>query len=694
MSFALPFALVLSALALPIIALYILKVRLRRISVSTNLFWRQIYDEKPPRSIWQHLRHLLSLLAQLLILLLLVVSVADPFFSSQLLQARRIVIVIDRSASMRVRDVAPSRFDAALKTAHDLVDGLRFRDEFAIVLADGRPEVAIGMTGHIPTLHRVIDEVRVTDGPSDLIAAAALGRQLIGNHPHGQVLVLTDGCSPMTDESVTLLQESSSAPKSSTTADSASVVPSVAYRVVGSAAGNVGITQFQVRRSLVDPIGYEILAAVTNASDKPLTLRLELSLNDLPVDVIPLTLKPEERWSRSLEKTSLAGGIVRAELVRIREGGSAAEASSKESDSAAPAASAVNHLTSDDVAWAILPGREVQRVLIVSPGNLFLQKVFEANPLVEVDIQKELPEAYPADSLVVLHQVVPAVIPAGNVLVIDPVSGCDLWEVGDVIANPIVTEQDQASPLMTHIRLDNVLVPEARGLKFVAPPVTLAGTLSGDAVYAEVKRTNGKCLVLSVNLERSDLAFRTAFPIMVANSLGWFSGQTGELSAALATGGMAGLRIPRDAGGLADAANVSDGERRTVTSLKVTSPSGSVTSVCGTGESASIGPLSEIGIWTVAPSVAATGETSKSAAAIAVAAASSAVDGWTEQQIAVNLANEKESDVRTPESALRRPTSPTLGGLWFSRPIWFYLIVAAVLLVAIEWFLYQRRLIT
>ena len=71
MSFALPIAFTLAALTLPIVALYILKVRLRRVSVSTNLFWKQIYDEKPPRSVWQNFRHLISLLLQLLLLRLL-----------------------------------------------------------------------------------------------------------------------------------------------------------------------------------------------------------------------------------------------------------------------------------------------------------------------------------------------------------------------------------------------------------------------------------------------------------------------------------------------------------------------------------------------------------------------------------------------------------------------------------------------
>ena len=70
MSLTIPSALFLLALAVPIIGLYILKVRLRQIPVSTNLFWQQIYDEKPPRSLWQRFRNLASLLAQLLFCLL------------------------------------------------------------------------------------------------------------------------------------------------------------------------------------------------------------------------------------------------------------------------------------------------------------------------------------------------------------------------------------------------------------------------------------------------------------------------------------------------------------------------------------------------------------------------------------------------------------------------------------------------
>src|SRR5919109_732267 len=98
MNLANPAALLWAFLAVPVVIFYILKIRLRRVPVSTTLFWRQVFEEKRPRSLWQRLRHLLSLLVQLALLLLLVFALAQPFFAWEANEARRVVLVVDNSA--------------------------------------------------------------------------------------------------------------------------------------------------------------------------------------------------------------------------------------------------------------------------------------------------------------------------------------------------------------------------------------------------------------------------------------------------------------------------------------------------------------------------------------------------------------------------------------------------------------------
>ncbi len=721
MSFAVPAALMLAAIALPIIAFYILKVRLRRMKVSTNLFWKQVYEEKPPRSLWQNLRHILSLLAQLLLLLLLVLAAADPYFAWQALQARRIVIVLDTSASMRATDISPSRFEAARASIHRFLNGLRFRDEVAIVSAGHQPEVVLGMASHTPTLRRALDSVQPSDTAAALESAIELAKQLIGDHPNGQVLVYSDGCAQriaavettlltaIDDEKLAGANEnlsqaansaststSSSSETAPTTESNSELVEEPADEFVGelvgeskrddqqnatvqvihhtlaTAAGNVGITQFQARRSLIDPVGYEVLVALFNASDLPIKGRLDLELEEIPVDVIPFELKPNETWTRSVEKTSLEGGVLRATLSQLA-------ANAPESDS-----EQINTLPTDDRAWAIIPPRQVQDVLIVSPGNLFLRKVFEANPLVNVTVVNQLPDSWPAQSIVVLHRLIPPILPQGQLLVIDPENDSNAWSIGKMIENPIVTEQDEDSPLMTHIRLDNVLLPEAQEIKFGDVATTLAATVTGETVYALLNRSDGPCLVLSVDLERSDLAFRTTFPIMITNALSWFAGQPGELQPSVAGGQLAKLNTAAisptetdnrtDETVAPDPSEVNDPPIRQ-RGLQLLSPAGAETAVL----SQQVGPLDEIGIWDI---VQAQSDKEES-------------QSQTVQRFAVNLANAAESDLRPEEAALASSGGEgALTSAWFSRPVWFYLIVTATAFCALEWFLYQRRVIS
>jgi hypothetical protein len=93
-----------------------------------------------------------------------------------------------------------------------------------------------------------------------------------------------------------------------------------------------------------------------------------------------------------------------------------------------------------------------------------------------------------------------------------------------------------------------------------------------------------------------------------------------------------------------------------------------------------VGPFDHCGVWSIAP--AAAGQTPPPPAE------SPALE------IACNLGNRGESDLRPDEAvlALAPPDSLTTG--WMTRPIWYYLVILAWLLAGVEWYLYQRRWIS
>ena len=111
--------------------------------------------------------------------------------------------------------------------------------------------------------------------------------------------------------------------------------------------------------------------------------------------------------------------------------------------------------------------------------------------------------------------------------------------------------------------------------------------------------------------------------------------------------------------------------------LVLRSPSGKERHLPSGTEKISIGPLDEVGLWTIAGPQSA-GEN-----------ASPPI-----RQFACNLGSRRESDLRLPELLRERPTPVLAGAFGFVRPLWFYLIGLAWLLAAVEWFLYQRRWIS
>ena len=64
-------------------------------------------------------------------------------------------------------------------------------------------------------------------------------------------------------------------------------------------------------------------------------------------------------------------------------------------------------------------------------------------------------------------------------------------------------------------------------------------------------------------------------------------------------------------------------------------------------------------------------------------------DGVVLAELACNLADRRESDLRPAEGVPDQKTS--LGAGVGVRPIWYYLLASALVLTCWEWFLYHRR---
>ena len=625
-----PTALTWIALAFPIVAFYLLKVRRRQVTVSTVMFWEEVVSEKQPRAIWRQLRHWFSLLLQLIVLVLLAFALADPFRSSDLQQQRRIVVVLDNSASMTATDGARTRFATACEKTQQIIRSLRNDDQMAIIAAGSSTQVLCGLTGHHRTLRNAVESLRVTDGPTELASAISIAQRLLPDHDNGRVVVLTD--EPLLTDGAA-------------TDDTVARDERITWEQIATTADNVGITQFQVRRTLADPVGFQTLIEISSFSSQSAELRLQLKLDDELLDVVPLELAPGDVWTSVLDSTSINGGVVTASI-----------------DSA-------DALAADNVAQAVLPELAKIQVTLVTDGNWFLQQVLEANFLVDLTVTSTPPPAAPDNGVLILHQPAADIVPSGRVLVIQPTVSTDLWQTGEIILQPLVAEQDEDSPLMRHVTLQNVLLPAALQILPSTESHTLVETAEGAPLYLHIPRPSGDVLVLAVDFDQTDLPLRTAFPILMTNALTWFAGGTGTLNEAVSTGQVVRVAIPESL----QTADSADSDR-----LRLIDPEGRATTITVANNSATIGPLAQTGIWKLQPAENSDGQ--------------SASQSVAELLIACNLTNRSESDLRVSAASQNPVAAPSLstGG----HPIWFLLVLPACCLLVAEWFLFHRRRIS
>ena len=124
----------LAALAIPIILLYMLKLRRRQVQVSSTLLWMKLLRDQQANTPWQRLRRNFLLFLQLIILAALVLSLARPAMKTTAIASGSVIVLIDASASMNATDVSDSRFELARRTIEALIDGLSGDSKMTLIL--------------------------------------------------------------------------------------------------------------------------------------------------------------------------------------------------------------------------------------------------------------------------------------------------------------------------------------------------------------------------------------------------------------------------------------------------------------------------------------------------------------------------------------------------------------------------------
>ena len=562
-----------------VISLYFLKLRHRRVFISSSLLWRRVLDERQSHSLWEKLRRLVSIAIAVTIALLIAMSLARPEIESLTGKNERVVIVLDTSPTMNTETSDGStRWRRAVDQAKGILDTGGPTTEFRVIDTSGT--TASAFTTDRNEARRLIDQMSPNTADPQFPKVDARD---------SQVYFVSDGVAIH---------------------NTASAVRRVS---VFESANNVGITAFEIRSMPSSPQAYEGYLEVQNFGQPA----------DVGIAVIgtggqrinkAVHLASGETYKEVFDLSQFAGGGVRATV--------------QTKDDALP---------QDDVAFAYLPVKRKTRTMLVTKGNHFLETVLKLNNYVELEISD--PSNFresPTIDAYIFDRFAPSTPPSRPALIIGTPNAPWLKPSTGEVQKPEITSWSDNHPVMQYVSVHDVAIERASQID----PGNLTVIAASKQTPLIVASEKPKLVMLTFDLQASDFPFHVGFPVFVDNVLAWFSREQLALK-----------RSP----GLIDVP-LANAQIRTIDGKTVASDQQLGKTIFQT---------SEPGLY-------------------------AATQGDERIHLAVNLANPLFSDVN--RSVFKTDPQGAEQHYWLRRELWFYMLIAALALVSVEWFTYHRRI--
>ncbi len=626
---------ILGAAAAFATALYILKLRRRAVAVPFSKLWERILRDKEATSLFSKLKRLLSLLLQIALLALLAISLGDPRAAATLIKGRNLVVLVDASASMKATDVAPNRLGVAKDEVKKLIRGLGGSDRMLIAQMDASITPTGPMSGDTSDLERALDQIQATDARADFPRALRFATDALRGVENAEIVVVSDG---------------SLGPAQDSTGPVHLGDAKLSYVPVGKGSRNVAVTAFSVRRYPLDKSRYEVMLEVTNTGPEPEEIEMKLFGDGQLVDITKLRLKPGERLPRFYPNLSGASRTLEAKIQ--------------------PLGQSKDELPADDRAYALLPERRRAKILVVTGGNTYLEAALLLDEYLDVTLMS--PRDYLVKGgdtkaeVIVFDGVTPASPPRAHAIYLDPRGPGSPLKVDAEIKSPGFDKIERKHPIVRWTALDDVNI--ARGHKLVPEANDkVIGASDQGAILVTGTRGGFRFVALGFDIRESDLPLRVAWPLLLLNSINFFLEENANYISSFRTGDV--FRIPV----VTEAARA----ELSLPSEKGAPPRKELVPVFE-GRAVYLGQ--NAGFYELL-------------ATDAKAGAEGAAAG--KAQFAANLLDREESTL-APVAELtvdgKKATAVEGFTVGVRREIWIYLLIAAVILTAIEWATYHRRL--
>lgn len=700
---------VFAGLAIGFLILYLLKLRRRRITVPFSPLWSRVLADKDATSWIQRLKRLLSLLLMLFISAAILFALLDPQPTREIERGKSIVILIDTSASMAsIEGEGRTRLQLATEEIGKRIEAMGPHDKMMLIAADGQVRSLTGeFTDKQEALRAALAEVRPTATEAEINEGIRTAVDSLESHHDPKLVLFSDGAfgenyklpEGLIDERVEF-----------------------EHILVGETTGNVSITGFNIRRYLTNKLDYEVFIQVQNHFDREIDVELTI-YNMIRVDEGEADEDGDGFHRSVIDKRTLHLGPGGRELrffKNLARGSDHLSASIRVTNEGVQDA-----LRMDDSAFVLVPAFDQANVLVITPGNLFLEAAFILNNDYEVftvasqDVSARLPGAWESASTRAIlktaveiandqtraeypdftpmsvddidayvfdnslwAQGLPAITPpadgtTGNFLYINPRGPRSPFSVSGSISAPIVERVYRKHPLSRWLVMKDLNITEAARLRLKSTDKVAVRAISGPLIVTR-RESGANMVAMAFSILASDIVFRVALPVLLLNTVDWFQNESNSLIQAYHTGENWHIPVPTG-----------------VREVDITYPDGKTDTGVPTHDNHVVLYGSLTGFYTVRASEGS------------VADSANAPERW---EIASNFKASRESKIKpmdtplesqeVPEAIADKRQEETEAELeeygWIfatiERDLWIYVVLIVLGLLIIEWTTFHRRI--
>lgn len=161
-----------------IILLYFLKLKRKPLQVPSTFLWKKSIEDLHVNSLFQWIRQNILLLLQLLVLIVFLYSLLGFRYHGSAYRGRHYILVIDNSASMSAQDVTPSRLDWAKQEALKEIDAAGDGDFGMVIVFNSKATTLQGYTNNRAKLREAVNNIEPTQRPTRIEEALSLAESL------------------------------------------------------------------------------------------------------------------------------------------------------------------------------------------------------------------------------------------------------------------------------------------------------------------------------------------------------------------------------------------------------------------------------------------------------------------------------------------------------------------------------------